>query len=83
MFINLIMSLFQATRYNYNSGEKLAIIELISMIKDTQQLLLSMVTQLQLTINQYMYQQLQRFMQVQLREPLRKSIKHKKTALRS
>uniref|UniRef100_A0A915HY75 Glycine--tRNA ligase n=1 Tax=Romanomermis culicivorax TaxID=13658 RepID=A0A915HY75_ROMCU len=72
----------RATRYNYNSAEKSAIIEVVSMIKGLQALLGKMESEFSQAIRQYMYAELQDFVQICLKEPLRKSIKNKKDLIK-
>lgn len=73
----------RATRYNYSSEEKFALIEIIAMIKGLQVLMARMETVFTDAIRRNIYQELQDFVQLQLREPLRKSIKNKKDLIRS
>lgn len=80
----ILMAFFswQATRYNYSSEEKLCMVEVISMIKAVQEVMLGMVSLFLHSVHAEIYRQLQDFVQIQLREPLRKSIKHKKTTIK-
>lgn len=73
----------RATRYNYSSAEKCALIEVIAMIKGLQVLMARMETVFTDAIRRNIYQELQDFVQLTLREPLRKSIKNKKDLIRS
>ena len=73
----------RATRYNYSSAEKCALIEIIAMIKGLQVLMARMETVFTDAIRRNIYQELQDFVQLTLREPLRKSIKNKKDLIRS
>ena len=73
----------RATRYNYSSDEKYALIEVIAMIKGLQVLMARMETVFTDAIRRNVYQELQDFVQRDLREPLRKSIKNKKDLIRS
>ena len=75
--------LFQSTRYNYSSEEKFALVEVIAMIKGLQLLMLRMESVFMDAIRRNMYAELQDFVQVQLREPLRKSIKNKREVIRT
>ena len=72
----------RATRYNYSSAEKCALIEVIAMIKGLQVLMARMETVFTDAIRRNIYQELQDFVQLTLREPLRKSIKNKKDLIR-
>ena len=76
------MNYFQATRYNYTSQEQFALIEIIAMIKGLQVLMARMETVFTDAIRRNVYQELQDFVQLSLREPLRKSIKNKKDLVR-
>ena len=67
----------QATRYNYTSAEKCAMIELLGMTKGAQKLLQSMEVNISESSRRYIFHELQDFVQKQLREPLRKAVKHK------
>ena len=68
----------KATKYNYSADEKSALAEVIGMIKSVQQTALGMQARFSRSIHAHVYSQLQRFVQVELREPLRKFTKHKK-----
>ena len=72
----------QSTRYNYISDEKFGLIEIIAMIKGLQLLLLRMESVLMDAIRRTIYAEIQDFVQVQLREPLRKAIKNKREVIR-
>lgn len=72
----------RATRYNYNDEEKSALIELISMIKGLQVLMNRMETVFMDAIKQSIYARLQDFIQIDLREPLRKAILKKDNMIR-
>lgn len=65
----------RATRYNYSAAEKTAIVELIAMIKGLQLLMLRMEAVFMDAIRRHIYAQLQDFVQLVLREPIRKAIK--------
>ncbi|GAB6019487.1 Cytoplasmic FMR1-interacting protein 1 [Chamberlinius hualienensis] len=73
----------RATRYNYSDEEKLALIEVIAMIKGLQVLMARMETVFMDAIRRHIYAELQDFTQLTLREPLRKAIKNKKDLIRS
>lgn len=72
----------RATRYNYNDEEKSALIELISMVKGLQVLMNRMETVFIDAIKRSIYARLQDFIQVDLREPLRKAILKKDDMIR-
>lgn len=72
----------QATRYNYTDEEKFALIEVIAMIKGLQVLMSRMETVFTDAIRRNIYAELQDFIQIILREPLRKAIKNKKDLIR-
>jgi cytoplasmic FMR1 interacting protein len=76
------MCLLQATRYNYTDEEKFALIEVIAMIKGLQVLMARMETVFTDAIRRNIYAELQDFIQLLLREPLRKAIKNKKDLIR-
>jgi cytoplasmic FMR1 interacting protein len=67
----------QATRYNYSSGEKFALIEVIAMIKGLQLLMARMESVFMDAIRRHIYAELQDFVQLFLRDPVRKAIKRK------
>lgn len=73
----------RATRYNYTDEEKFALIEVIAMIKGLQVLMARMETVFIDAIRRNIYAELQDFVQLALREPLRKTIKNKKDLIRS
>ncbi|KAL0858499.1 hypothetical protein ABMA27_012364 [Loxostege sticticalis] len=73
----------RATRYNYTSEEKFAMIEVIAMIKGLQVLMARMETVFADAARRSIYAELQDFVQQVLREPLRKAIKNKKDLIRS
>lgn len=72
----------RATRYNYNDEEKSALIELISMIKGLQVSMNRMETVFIDAIKRSIYAKLQDFIQIDLREPLRKAILKKDDMIR-
>uniref|UniRef100_A0A1B0CHB8 Putative cytoplasmic fmr1-interacting protein n=1 Tax=Lutzomyia longipalpis TaxID=7200 RepID=A0A1B0CHB8_LUTLO len=63
----------RATRYNYTDEEKFALIEVIAMIKGLQVLMTRIETVLCEAIRRSIYAELQDFVQLTLREPLRKA----------
>nr|XP_044600538.1 LOW QUALITY PROTEIN: cytoplasmic FMR1-interacting protein 1-like [Equus asinus] len=72
----------RATRYNYTSEEKLALVEVIAMIKGLQVLMGRMESVFNHhAIRHTVYAALQDFSQVTLREPLRQAIKKKKNVI--
>ncbi|ROT84477.1 putative cytoplasmic FMR1-interacting protein [Penaeus vannamei] len=73
----------RATRYNYTDEEKFALIEVIAMIKGLQVLMARMETVFLDSIRRNIYQEMQDFVQLTLRDPLRKAIKNKKELLRT
>lgn len=73
----------RATRYNYTDEEKFALIEVIAMIKGLQVLMARIETVLCEAIRRSIYADLQDFVQLMLREPLRKAVKNKKDLIRS
>jgi hypothetical protein len=75
-------TVLQATRYNYTDEEKFALIEVIAMIKGLQVLMARMETVFTDAIRRNIYAELQDFIQLLLREPLRKAIKNKKDLIR-
>jgi cytoplasmic FMR1 interacting protein len=77
-----LLCLLQATRYNYTDEEKFALIEVIAMIKGLQVLMARMETVFTDAIRRNIYAELQDFIQLLLREPLRKAIKNKKDLIR-
>ncbi|XP_047741717.1 cytoplasmic FMR1-interacting protein isoform X2 [Hyalella azteca] len=73
----------RATRYNYSPDEKFGLIEVIAMIKGLQVLMARMEIVFLDSIRKNIYQELQDFVQLTLRDPLRKAVKNKKELLRS
>ncbi|KAF2356380.1 Protein of unknown function DUF1394 [Trinorchestia longiramus] len=73
----------RATRYNYSQDEKFGLIEVIAMIKGLQVLMARMEIVFLDSIRKNIYQELQDFVQLTLRDPLRKAVKNKKELLRS
>ena len=69
------MAPLQATRYNYSNEEKLALVEVIAMIKGLQLLMSRMESVFIDAIRRHVYLQLQDLVQVFIRDPLRKAIK--------
>lgn len=66
---------FQSTRYNYSDAEKSAVVELLAMIKGLQLLMLRMESVFMDAIRRHIYAELQDFVQLVLREPIRKAVK--------
>ena len=78
LFPNLLrIAALQATRYNYKHDEKLALVEVIAMIKGLQLLMSRMESVFIDAIRRHIYLQLQDLVQVFLRDPLRKAISKK------
>ena len=73
----------RATRYNYSPDEKFALIEVIAMIKGLQVLMARMETVFTDSIRRSIYAELQDFVQLELRDPLRKATRNKKDLIRS
>uniref|UniRef100_A0A3Q4MN98 Cytoplasmic FMR1 interacting protein 1 n=1 Tax=Neolamprologus brichardi TaxID=32507 RepID=A0A3Q4MN98_NEOBR len=73
----------RATRYNYTSEEKFALVEVIAMIKGLQVLMGRMESVFNHAIRHTIYSALQDFAQVSLRDPLRLAIKKKKNVIQS
>jgi len=73
----------RATKYNYSSDEKFALIEVTAMIKGLQVLMARMETVFTDSIRRSIYAELQDFVQLELRDPLRKATKGKKDLIRS
>lgn len=73
----------RATRYNYTSEEKFALVEVIAMIKGLQVLMGRMESVFNHAIRHTIYAALQNFAQKTLREPLRQAIKKKKNVIQS
>uniref|UniRef100_A0A8C9TDR9 Cytoplasmic FMR1 interacting protein 2 n=1 Tax=Scleropages formosus TaxID=113540 RepID=A0A8C9TDR9_SCLFO len=71
----------RATRYNYTSEEKFALVEVIAMIKGLQVLMGRMESVFNQAIRNTIYAALQDFSQVTLREPLRQAVRKKKNVL--
>ncbi|OQV18248.1 Cytoplasmic FMR1-interacting protein [Hypsibius exemplaris] len=73
----------RATKYNYSMDEKFALVEVISMIKSLQLLMGKMDVVFSEAIRRHIYAELQDFVQITLREPLRKTVKHKKDLVKT
>ncbi|XP_064636208.1 cytoplasmic FMR1-interacting protein-like isoform X2 [Lineus longissimus] len=73
----------RATKYNYSSDEKFALIEVIAMIKGLQLLMHRMEAVFIEAISRNIFTELQSFVQVTLRDPLRKAVKKQKEVVRS
>ncbi|CAL8393900.1 unnamed protein product [Boreogadus saida] len=73
----------RATRYNYTSEEKFALVEVMAMIKGLQVLMGRMESVFNHAIRHTIYSALQDFAQVTLRDPLRQAIKKKKNVIQS
>ncbi|KAK2551270.1 Cytoplasmic FMR1-interacting protein 2 [Acropora cervicornis] len=71
----------RATRYNYNSEEKFALVEVIAMIKGLYGLMSRLEPSFSEAIRRSIHDEVQNFIQINLREPLRKAVKSKKAAL--
>ena len=68
----------QATRYNYSSEEKYALVEVIGMIKGLSLLMHRMERHFSAGIRRHIYTQVQQFVQVSTRESIRKAVSKKK-----
>jgi cytoplasmic FMR1 interacting protein len=68
----------RATKYNYNSQEKIALIEIISMIKGLQALMYRLENAFKEAVNLSTYNELQRFVQIDIRDMIRKAASKKK-----
>ena len=73
----------RATKYNYNSQEKVALIEVISMIKGLQTLMYRLENVFKEAINLTTYSELQTFVQIDLRDMIRKATSRKKDLTKS
>lgn len=71
----------RATRYNYNSEEKFALVEVIAMIKGLYGLMSRLEPSFSEAIRRSIHDEVQNFIQIILREPLRKAVKSKKATL--
>ena len=68
----------RATRYNYSSEEKYALVEVIGMIKGLSLLMHRMERHFSVGIRRHIYHLVQHFVQVTMRESLRRAVKNKK-----
>lgn len=68
----------KATRFNYNQQEKFALIEIIAMIKSLQAIISKMEPFFQEAIHRSIYSEVQDFVQLTLREPMRAAVKRTK-----
>lgn len=73
----------RATKYNYNSQEKVALIEVISMIKGLQSLMNRLENAFKEAINLTTYNELQTFVQLEIRDMIRKAASRKKDLTKS
>ncbi|KAK3576874.1 hypothetical protein CHS0354_012929 [Potamilus streckersoni] len=69
----------RSTKYNYSNEEKFALVEVIAMVKGLQVKMSRMESMLTDAIHSHMYAELQNLVQIELREPLRRSVKNNKT----
>ncbi|KAL3880810.1 hypothetical protein ACJMK2_033017 [Sinanodonta woodiana] len=69
----------RSTKYNYSNEEKFALVEVIAMVKGLQVKMSRMESMLTDAIHSHMYAELQDLVQLELREPLRRSVKNSKT----
>ena len=69
---------WQATRYNYTREEKYALVEVIGMIKGLSLLMHRMEHQLSAGIRHHIFLLVQKFVQVSVRDSIRKAVKGKK-----
>lgn len=67
----------KAAKYNYNSKEKTAFIEMVAMIKDVSKTLWQMQIRIDKMVRYDMYREVQTFIQITLREAIRHSNKKK------
>ncbi|KAL3880811.1 hypothetical protein ACJMK2_033018 [Sinanodonta woodiana] len=72
----------RSTRYNYNSDEKFALVEVIAMVKGLQVLMARMESVFMDAIRRHIYAELQDFVQLIVRDPLRKAIKRKNDVIK-
>ncbi len=68
----------QATRYNYSSEEKYALVEVIGMIKGLSLLMHRMERHFSKGIRRHIHRLTQEFVQISIRESIRKAVKGKK-----
>ncbi|XP_066917897.1 cytoplasmic FMR1-interacting protein 2-like isoform X2 [Clytia hemisphaerica] len=74
----------RATRYNYDSNEKYALVQVIAMIKGVTGAMRRLEAVFSSAIRYYIHAELQEFVQITMREPLRKATKNsKKTHMRT
>ena len=73
----------RATKYNYSPAEKVALIEVISMIKGLQTLMYRLDGAFKEAINFNTYNDLQTFVQLELRDMIRKAASRKKDLTKS
>lgn len=71
----------RATRYNYDSNEKFALVQVISMIKGLSGALSRLESVFASAIRHFIHAELQEFIQITMREPLRKAAKNSKKTL--
>lgn len=76
--MNTLSCILQATRYNYSSEEKYILVEVIGMIKGLSLLMHRMERHFSSGIRRHVYHMVQSFVQITMRESLRKVVKQKK-----
>ncbi|XP_072014112.1 cytoplasmic FMR1-interacting protein 1-like [Amphiura filiformis] len=73
----------KALRYNYNNQERFALIEVIAMIKGLQVLLNRMGSEFHEAIETTIFAEMQDFVQITLRDPIRTAVKKKRKTTES
>uniref|UniRef100_UPI00358DFFAE cytoplasmic FMR1-interacting protein 2-like n=1 Tax=Myxine glutinosa TaxID=7769 RepID=UPI00358DFFAE len=71
----------RATRYNYTSDEKFALVEVVAMVKGLQVLMGRMESVFSQAVRHTVYAALQDFAKIALREPLRQATKKRKNVV--
>jgi cytoplasmic FMR1 interacting protein len=70
-------------RYNFTTAEKFALVEVIAMIKGLMALMQRMEVVFSEAIRRSLHGEMQEFIQVVLRDPLRRAVKHKKQMVKT
>ena len=73
----------QALRYNYTDEERVALVQIIAIIKSTARLLWSSEGMLTAAIRRDLHDEIQEFVQLTLRDVIRNTTKKKKTKARA
>ncbi|KAI6200813.1 Cytoplasmic FMR1-interacting protein [Aphelenchoides besseyi] len=68
----------KATRYNFSTTEKAALVEIVALIKGIQYQLNRMESLFSGSIRRHIYAEMQEFLNITMTDPLQKAVKHKR-----